>query len=179
MTVGRLIDLKNPMSVLQAFRQIQAQEDRLVFIGDGYLREALLSKSRALGLAAQVEVTGVISRDKVYQEMLGADVFISASYGEGLPVAVLEAMACRRPVLLSDIAPHREIARGADFIPLIPPGNTAAFAQEIKRFKHMSASQRAEIGERCRKLVEARFSLVDMYRGYNRIYSRVIGGENR
>ncbi|HXQ36410.1 MAG TPA: glycosyltransferase, partial [Anaerolineales bacterium] len=101
--------------------------------------------------------------------------FVSASRGEGLPVAVLEAMACHRPVILSDIPPHREIVKDIDFIPLIQPDDVAGFARTIKKYQEMTPSERMEIGEKCRKIVEDRFSLPAMHAGYARIYSQITG----
>ena len=95
---------------------------------------------------------------------------------EGLPVAVLEALACRTPMVLSDIPPHREIAHGVDFIPLLPPDDIVGFAREITRYRHMSASERADIGDKCRKLVEDRFSLASMHATYGKIYAQVLNG---
>ena len=172
-SISRLVDIKNPFSVLTAFRQNTNQTSRLVFIGDGPLRHSLIAKSREVGLENQIEFTGLIPREKVFEYLLNADLFISTSRGEGLPVSVLEAMACRCPVLLSDIPPHREIAEGVDFIPLIQPDDPAGFAREIKKFGEMPVSERITIGQKCRALVEERFSLHAMHAGYQEIYSRI------
>lgn len=51
----------------------------------------------------------------------------------------------------------------------------AGFAREIQRYKQMSTALRTEIGEKCRKLVEARFSLAAMQSRYEEVYSQVIG----
>jgi glycosyltransferase involved in cell wall biosynthesis len=115
----------------------------------------------------------VVGRDDVYGRLAEADVFVSTSRSEGLPVAVLEAMACGRPVILSDIPPHREIATGADFIPLVPPGDAEGFARELRAFGEMAPKHREELGDRCRDLVESRFSLAEMHRSYLRIYAEV------
>ena len=87
----------------------------------------------------------------------------------------MEAMACGRPVVLSDIPPHREIVEGIDFIPLIKPDDVAGFAQEIKKFREMSVSERTEIGQKCRKLIEERFSLPIMHAGYKEVYAKITG----
>jgi glycosyltransferase involved in cell wall biosynthesis len=107
--------------------------------------------------------------------LLNADLFISLSKGEGLPVSVLEAMACRCPVLLSDIPPHREIAEGVDFIPAIHPDDAAGYAREIRKFREMPASERAIVGQKCRRIVEERFSLSAMHAGYENVYDEVLG----
>jgi glycosyltransferase involved in cell wall biosynthesis len=120
---------------------------------------------------------GMVARDKVFEYFGLADLFVSASWGEGLPVAVMEAMACGRPVVLSDIAPHREIAVGVDFIPLIKPDDVTGFAQEIKKFREMSVSERTAIGQKCRKLIEERFSLPIMHAGYKEIYAKITGNQ--
>jgi glycosyltransferase involved in cell wall biosynthesis len=89
----------------------------------------------------------------------------------------MEAMACGRPVVLSDIPPHREIAEGVDFIPLIRPDDVAGFAREIKRFKEMSVPERTMIGQKCRKLIEERFSLPIMHAGYKKVYAKITGNQ--
>lgn len=80
-------------------------------------------------------------------------------------------------MILSDIAPHREIAGGTDFIPLIPPDDVAGFAREMQRYKQMPTAARAEIGAKCRKLIEARFSLAAMHKSYEEVYAQVIGSK--
>jgi glycosyltransferase involved in cell wall biosynthesis len=171
--VGRLVDIKNPLTAVRAFGSVAEKTDRLVYMGDGLLRSALLAARREAGLDAQIEFTGLIPRDSVLERLLAADLFISTSRGEGLPISVLEAMACRRPVVLSDIPPHREIAEGVDFIPLVDPDDVAGFAREIERFRAMPAARRQQIGQQCRQLVEERFSLASMHAGYNAVYAQI------
>ncbi len=173
-TVG-LIKIKNPITVLDATYQYKDQDTKLTFLGEGSLRPVLMQKVESLGLQQQVKLTGMVARDKVFEYFTKADLFVSASWGEGLPVAVMEAMACGRPVVLSDIPPHREIAEGVDFIPLLKPDDVTGFAQEIRKFREMSVSERAMIGQKCRKLIEERFSLPIMHAGYQEIYAKITG----
>jgi len=177
-SVNRLITRKKPLSVLRAFHEGGDQASELVFIGNGNLRESLVAESKKLGLEKQVRMTGLIEREAVYRHLAEADLFVSASAVEGLPIAVLEAMASRCPVLLSDIPPHREIASGTDFIPLIPHDDLAGFAQRISTFRQMSPAERAEVGERCRQLVEKHFSLAAMHKKYEQLYLQVIKHSN-
>jgi len=173
-TVG-LINIKNPLTVFQAFRQYADQNSQLVFLGEGNLRPILTHEIGNLGLQKQIQLAGMIARDKVFEYFKLADLFVSASWGEGLPLAILEAMACNCPVVLSDIPPHREIAEGVGFIPLIKPDDIAGFTRAIKEFGEMSAAEREIIGEKCRKVVEERFSLPTMHTGYAEVYAKIMG----
>ena len=175
-TVG-LIKIKNAVTILDATFRHKDQDTRLVVLGEGNLRSVLTQKIEKSGLQEQVQLTGMVARDKVFEYFTLADLFVSASWGEGLPVAVMEAMACGRPVVLSDIPPHREIAEGVDFIPLIRPDDVAGFAREIKRFKEMSVPERTMIGQKCRKLIEERFSLPIMHAGYKKVYAKITGNQ--
>jgi glycosyltransferase involved in cell wall biosynthesis len=172
--ISRLVEIKNPYLVLSAFQSGIDPASRLVYIGDGHLRRSLIAASEESGVESQVTFTGLIPRTKVFEHLLNADLFISPSLGEGLPVAVMEAMACGCPVLLSDIPPHRELADEVDFIPLIPPHDVEGFAREIKKYREMPAAERQAIGQKCRKLVEERFSLSAMHAGYSEVYSQLV-----
>lgn len=171
-SVGRIIDIKDPLSLLQAFEQCHDTQSQLVFIGAGDMEGRLKLRTSDLGLGRHVILHGLIPREKVYEHLFHADVFVSTSLVEGLPVAVLEAMACGCPVILSDIPSHREIAQGADFIPLVATGDSEGFAHEITRIREMTSDERTRIGQKCRQLVEDRFSLQSMHDQYEAIYAQ-------
>jgi glycosyltransferase involved in cell wall biosynthesis len=174
-SVGQLIEGKNPLAVvrcLPAGRRRRGESPCPDWTG-AFARQAD-SGEQGARVAARVQLTGLIARENVYEHLSSADVFVFASRGEGLPVAVLEAMACRCPVVLSDIPPHREVAAGADFIPLVAPDDASGFAREIRRLRGLSARQRAAIGEECRRIAERRFSLGAMHRAYEEVYAEVL-----
>jgi glycosyltransferase involved in cell wall biosynthesis len=172
---SRFVHVKNPATLVSAFQQSADQASRLIYIGDGPLRQSLITQSAEVGCEKQIEFTGLIPREKVFEYLHNADLFISTSRGEGLPISVLEAMACRCPVILSDIPPHREIAEGIDFIPVIHPDDEAGFAQAIKKFRDLPETERKAVGQKCRKLVEERFSLTAMHAGYEAVYAQITG----
>jgi glycosyltransferase involved in cell wall biosynthesis len=172
-----LIKIKDPSAVLEAYRRNHDQGSSLVFLGEGGLRPKVEGELEQAGLRDHVTLAGMVERDSVFEHFSQADLFVSASWGEGLPVAVLEAMACRCPVLLSDIPPHREIAEDVDFIPLVQPGDVVGFAREMKKFKEMTPAERASIGDKCRAIIENKFSLQAMHGTYKRIYSRMVSPE--
>jgi glycosyltransferase involved in cell wall biosynthesis len=169
-SVGRLDRVKDPMALLDSFARESDTASRLVLVGAGSLAGPIATRVRELRLGDRVELTGLVPRDEVFLRCAAADVFVSTSHGEGLPVAVLEAMAAGCPVILSDIPPHREVADGAGFIPLVPPGDVAGFAREIRKAREMPPDERREIGRRCREHVAARFTLTTMHSALERVY---------
>lgn len=173
--VARLIERKNLATLMEAFVASCDSDSNLIFVGDGTQRPELIEKAHRWGVQDRVEFTGLLDRDEVYRRIAGAHVYVSTSWGEGLPVAVLEAMACACPVILSDIPPHREIAGETGFIPLVPPDDVEGFAHQIDSVRRLTPEQRTEIGQRCRAVVVERFSLQAMHRSYEEIYAQRIG----
>ena len=160
------------MTLLTSFGELD-DGARLVFIGTGSLAPKLADSVRAMGLEDRVELTGLIPRDQVFARCAQADLFVSASRGEGLPVAVIEAMAISGCPVVLYIPPHREVADGADYIPFVPLGDSRGFARELERFRTMSPEQRSEIGHKCRDLAHSRFDLPRMLAAYDEIYREV------
>jgi glycosyltransferase involved in cell wall biosynthesis/capsular polysaccharide biosynthesis protein len=168
--VSRLIPIKHPHTVLSAFLAMRKRDDTLTFIGDGLLRMQLNDRIQHEKLLRTVSMRGIIPRDDVFRELADADAFITTSAGEGLPVALLEAMACGRPVVASDIPPHREIARAAKGIPLVRVGDTDGFARALERLRAAGPEERALIGRRLRETVVEQFSVTSMNEAYGRLY---------
>ncbi|MGQ0850073.1 MAG: glycosyltransferase family 4 protein [Actinomycetota bacterium] len=169
-SVGRLEAVKDPATVVSAFEAAGSDRARMTLIGAGALESSLARQVEELDLAQRIELTGLIPRDAVFRQCADADLFISASHGEGLPVAVIEALAAECPAILSDIPPHREVLDGADFIPLVPVGDVDGFAREIRRFQAMPHEERARIGRKGREHVVARFTLPIMHAAVEEVY---------
>jgi glycosyltransferase involved in cell wall biosynthesis len=174
LSVGRLEKVKDPVALVSAFSAASEPADRLVFVGAGAQAPAVEERVRELGLRDRVLLTGLIPRDDVFRRCAAADLFVSTSHGEGLPVAVMEVMAAGCPVVLSDIPPHRELVDGVDFIPLVRPGDAQGFAREIRRFRDMPEADRVELGRRCRTHVTSRFNLHAMHAGYEVVYRELL-----
>ncbi|HET6624792.1 MAG TPA: glycosyltransferase family 4 protein [Nocardioidaceae bacterium] len=177
-TVGRLIPIKDQATLLAAFARAAGSGDLLVVVGEGPLRPDLEHQARRLGIAGQLRLPGLLPRDEVYRVLGEADLFVSPSLGEGLPLSVLEAGASGLPVVLSDIPPHREIVAamdGTEPVDLVQVGDVAGLAAAIAHLRDMDRDERAALGERNRRMVVDRFSLPSMAGGYHRIYSRMSG----
>lgn len=170
-TVGRLIKVKNQESLIKAFHEILQNNIKLYIIGSGKLRHKLLSIANN---NKNIVFCGNLPRDEVFKTMKESDLFVSTSYWEGLPVTVIEAMACGCPVILSDIGPHREIAEGADFIPLISPYNISDFSKAIIEFTKMDKDEIDSIRERCKKHISMSFSVSQMCLKYEKCFKKIV-----
>jgi glycosyltransferase involved in cell wall biosynthesis len=103
---GYLSSRKNPLALISAWKKLfgNSNSNHLVFIGDGPLQEFCRQASM------QTQNIHLVGRVKNVVDYLNAsDYYISASKAEGFPNAVLEAMGCGLPVVLSAISPHKEI----------------------------------------------------------------------
>jgi glycosyltransferase involved in cell wall biosynthesis len=173
-TVGRLIPVKDPATVVAAFRRGARQADRLVMVGEGELPAATEDTGGRRG-RSRVRLAGLLPRDRVYELLRRADVFVSASTVEGLPVSVLEAMACGCPVVLSDIPAHREIAALAPAVRLVPTGDVDGFAAAIRGALTMSAADHRQVGAELRGCAAEHYSVRRMNRAYGVLYARIAG----
>ncbi len=108
LAVGRLVLQKNMEAVRAAMLLVAREADAVALIcGIGPQREVLLERIRRDELAERVQLPGFVP--EVAGWMKAADVMVSVSHFEGRPNAVIEAMACGTPLVVSDIPEHREI----------------------------------------------------------------------
>ena len=175
-SVGRLIGIKDPATVVAAFVRAARPEDQLVMVGEGELRSSLELYARRLPGEGGVFFTGLVPREEVHETLHCADVFVSASTVEGLPVAVLEAMVCRCLVVLSDIPAHREIASRTPFVQLVAPGDVAGFARAIRRIADMRPAARLRAGEELRSCAVQHYSVRRMNVAYGHLYASIARG---
>lgn len=131
--VGRLVAMKDFATLLHAFAAVRsARRARLVILGEGGRRRELEGLVRRLGLGVDVDLPGWC--DNPYACMAHADVFVLSSRAEGLPNALIEAMACGCPVVSTDCpSGPREILDGGRYGELVPVGDSAAMAGAIAR----------------------------------------------
>lgn len=109
LSVGELSRRKNHRAVLDASAGLLGEDVYYLICGQGPERERLRKRARALGIAKYVRMPG-FQEDLVlfYQN---ADIFVFPSLQEGLPVALMEAMAAGLPCVVSDIRGNRELIR--------------------------------------------------------------------
>jgi len=96
---GRLHAQKDPILLVRSIATINEPKVHLLIAGDGDLKNELLAEIDRLGLSAQVTLLGALVQKELAQLMRICNVFILTSAYEGLPVVVLEALACGTPIV--------------------------------------------------------------------------------
>jgi glycosyltransferase involved in cell wall biosynthesis len=129
--VGRLTREKGFDTLLHAVPAIRAvrPDARVVILGDGPYRDDLLRLRAELGLTDIVALPGFV--DDVGAVLEQADVLAAPSHIEGLPMAVIEAMAWGLPVVVSDIPGHRDLVPDGSTGLCVPLGDAAALAAGV------------------------------------------------
>lgn len=131
-TVGRLESVKNHRMLFDVFQLLRENniDYHGLIAGDGSLREELEQLTREMGLADQVSFLG--HRDDVYQLLQAADVFLLTSLMEGFGITLLEAMAARTPVIVTDVGGLPEIVQIAHNGFVVPVGDNVQFVARIE-----------------------------------------------
>lgn len=122
-SVGRLDTQKNPQRLLQAVTQLHAQGRPLhwLVVGDGVLQSELSQAVVQRGLSRQVRFMGLLPPTEIAQWLCAADVFALSSAYEGMPMALLEALGCGLPAVVTDVGEVRRV---------VLPGRNGAIASD-------------------------------------------------
>ncbi|MEM9386375.1 MAG: glycosyltransferase family 4 protein [Pseudomonadota bacterium] len=150
MLVGRLESQKEPALAVETLARLVQSKDgrdwRLVLVGDGSLRRQLQATARSLGVAERMHITGLLSPQVIPGYLHGADVFVLPSRYEGMPIALLEALACGLPAVASDVGEVRRVLRDGINGWVIPPAGRSAehFADAVGRVMAQAASMPRE-----------------------------------
>lgn len=131
LAVGRFYHQKDFSTLIRAFaRARSAQPARLIILGDGPERTKLESLSRALEIASDVDMPGTVQNP--YPWMKASSVFVLSSLWEGLPIALLEAMALGMRIVATDCrsGPKELLEKGRLGI-LTPVADTERMAQAM------------------------------------------------
>lgn len=168
--VARLEPPKGHRYLLAALPEVvnQYPQFQLLLIGDGALRAELEAQTRELRL--QHHVTFLGARHDVSELLNAIDFFVLPSISEGLPNVLLEAMACQKPVMATDVGGIPEVVRHGENGYLVPPGEALALQNMILR----SLTERAqwnELAQHARQTVETSFSLEYQMSRFEALYA--------
>jgi len=170
--VGRLIPIKNQKFLMDLFGSLK--ECRLIFVGAEGDNKEISMHIKSNHLSDKITITGLIPRDKVFEILRTADIYVSSSTVEGLPVSVLEAMYVGLPVILSDIEAHRELAEKIDGIMLLSLNDKKIWVNTINAYLSLDKAELVKIGNKCREGVAEHFSLMAMHKQYDEVYKNLL-----
>ncbi|HEY9722880.1 MAG TPA: glycosyltransferase [Oscillatoriaceae cyanobacterium] len=170
--VGRLSEEKGFCTMLEALAILARLNPRVhaAIAGDGPLRGELEARARALGLS-QLHFLG--RRADVARLMGAADALCLPSRAEGLPLALLEAMACRLPIVASDVGGvHEAVVDGVTGW-LVPPRDPLLLATRLLAVLEDPARGRA-MGEAGRERIAARFAFPRLVSSFEELYASML-----
>jgi glycosyltransferase involved in cell wall biosynthesis len=151
--VGRLIFNKGPQYLVEAAPEVllARPEAEFVFVGDGPLRPHLEKRARQLGVSHRLTFLG--TRPDVASILQTCDILVRPSLLEGMPLTVLEAMACGLPVVATPVSGTAELVRHGENGLLVPSADPASLARAILRLMADESLREAQ-GREGRRLVE-------------------------
>ncbi len=175
--LGRLQEVKGCLELLQAFTKwrFRHQYD-LVFAGtfetESY-RDKLLFWVKENKLEENVHFTGLVQGEAKIRLLQGASVFVLASYSEGFPVAVLEAMQVKCPLIVSTETGIDEMLEANHAAVVVSP-NPNSIKEGLDRFFEMPISERNKMALNAYSVFKDHYAVEKMLESYRQLYNSVI-----
>ena len=157
---GRMVSAKGHRILLEALARMAAAEVDFscTLIGDGPERPFLEDLAGRLGIGDRLRFLGAMAHGPTLAEVARADVFVLASFAEGLPVALMEAMALGVPCVSTMIAAIPELIVDDENGLLVPAANADALSAALQRLAS-DAAYRRQLGRSARATVEGQYNL--------------------
>ena len=173
-TVGRMEAQKNHGLLIEAFARVALvfPGDDLLIYGDGQLRTELEDRAIGLGIGHRVKFLGNVAN--IEEELSKAKLFVLASDYEGLPNALMEAMAAGVPCIATDCpcGGVKYLLRNGENAPLVPCRDSVALAQQMVRLLS-NDEERAMVGSAVKKRAEV-FRAEHIYEQWTGYLQKVI-----
>jgi glycosyltransferase involved in cell wall biosynthesis len=166
--VGRIEPVKGVSVLVDAWSQVAgATNARLAIAGEGKQREELIGKAREAGLSESIDFMGEVS--DVPAILAKTDIYVQPSLQEGLPNAVLEAMAAGLPIVATRVSGNEDVVVNEENGLLVPASDPDALAAALRRLVS-DPSLAARMGRRSREMVEKRFGIGPVTRALTNAY---------
>lgn len=171
-TAGRLSPEKNHMGLVEAARLVLAKMPDVYFVvfGEGFLRPELEKAVAEAGIGHRFFLPGF--RSDVRSLLHEIDIFVLPSHTEGLPNVVLEAFACRKPVVATRVGGTPEVVRHGENGLLVQPNDMADLASSVTSLC-VSDGIRHTMGDKGYRLAEDQFGYECQTKQYLNIYNRI------
>jgi glycosyltransferase involved in cell wall biosynthesis len=176
--VAGLKPVKGHRYLLEAAARIMRGDPRLrlALVGEGALRDEILSHAAGLGISARTRLLG--HRKDSAQLAAAFDVAVLASMHEGLPNAVMEAMSVGTPVVATAVGGVLDLIKDGETGFLVPPADVAALARKVE-FAIARPDQSDLIAMRGRRFIIERFGMERMVSAVEGLYDETVGNSLR
>jgi glycosyltransferase involved in cell wall biosynthesis len=171
LAVGRLETVKDYPTLLRALAGLP-KAAQLLILGEGPLHNELARMAVQLGVESRVRFLGFSS--EVRRWMQAADGVVLASRYEGLPMVLLEAGACGKPVVATDVAGTREVVENGWTGWLARQGDADSLAAAMEKLMSASTAGRRAIGEWSQSEVTRRFGLESILDRWEALYGELL-----
>ena len=171
--IARLEAVKDHASLLEAFAIVARKFPKvvLVLVGDGSQKEKLKEKALELGVKEKVFFLGTRNdAEKIIQIF---DLFVLSSLSEGLSLALLEAMAAKKPIVATKVGGNPEIVIDGETGFLVSAQDHYGLAEKISNLLNNPALMLA-MGQKGYRRVESNFNIKKMVQDYERVYDRCL-----
>jgi len=170
--VGRQVPAKGGDTLIRAVAYIVRKHRDFVLeiAGDGPARPMLQQLAHELGVNQHIKFLGEVH--DIPALLARASVLIQASLSEGIPLTVLEAMACGLPVVATSVGGTPEVVEDGVTGRLVPPGDPISLAHRISQFWPASDHTRS-MGRAGRERVERWFDIRNMVAQYEALYLQI------
>ncbi len=163
---GHAVFLEAAARVLETFKNV-----KFLIVGDGLLKDNLVKQASDLNIVENTIFVGI--REDIPLIYALSDVMVNASYNEGLPMTILEAMAAKLPIIATNVGAVGEAVIHEHNGLLLEPGNSLALSSAIlDLLKHKEKRQR--FADKAYDEVCARYSNDRMAVRYNAVYEEVM-----
>jgi len=170
--VGALNNTKNQIALIEVLETAKIEAE-VIFLGDGANKKNLIDYSKHIPDSVKVVFKGRVSRDLAIEHMLEADVSVSFSKGEGLPIAVLESMYAGCFMILSAIPPHKEICPPKDRCIFVDISNKVEVINSLYYVRDNIKQIRAN-REKSKEYSISNFSVNNMLDDYKKVYNSLL-----
>ncbi|MFG0294145.1 MAG: glycosyltransferase family 4 protein [Phycisphaerales bacterium JB050] len=176
-TVSRISDLKGHGDLVEACAPLMREhpEVKLLWVGDGWLREAMESQLDAMGLRDRVVMTGMVPPRNVPGLMKLMDVLVHPSSREGLPRAVVQGMLSGLAVIATDVDGTPEVCMDGQTGLLVKPGDPEGLRGALERLIGDEGLRR-QLGEQGRAHCRVAYGAQRMVDEMEAVYARVLEG---
>jgi len=173
LTVGRYVPEKAQGDIIEAMAEIREKHPefrpKLLIVGAGDLQPRLERMVDDHGLSESVSVTGYV--DEIHPYYAIADVFVSSSIREGLPMVHIEAMSAGLPIVATDIPGVREVVIEGETGLLVPTNSPTNLARAMSEMEE--PDRRAQFGQKGFERAKEAFDIDQTVRSYIDIYDRI------